>query len=163
MAPFVALLAVTWLAWLLAAPFLITPLSAIAYAIGSLVCHQLPDRSFHVGGFQLPVCARCLGIYAGAAFAAVIGAVRSSSRIGQPAKLTTRAARWIVALAALPTAISVGFEAGGVWHGTNAMRAVAGFPVGLAAAFVVVSVLATLHYKRCVPRRPTAPSQPPPI
>ena len=37
------------------------------YAIGSLICHQLPERSFHLWGAQLPVCARCTGIYAGAA------------------------------------------------------------------------------------------------
>src|SRR5438552_2016659 len=37
------------------------------YAIGSLVCHQLPERSFHLESVPLPVCARCTGIYAGAA------------------------------------------------------------------------------------------------
>ena len=36
------------------------------YAIGHVVCHQLPARSFHLWGAQLPVCARCTGIYAGA-------------------------------------------------------------------------------------------------
>ena len=28
-------------------------------------CHQLPDRSFHICGFQLPLCARCTGIFLG--------------------------------------------------------------------------------------------------
>lgn len=28
-------------------------------------CHQRPDRSFFIRGFQLPVCARCTGILAG--------------------------------------------------------------------------------------------------
>src|SRR5260221_11119827 len=38
-----------------------------AYAIGHVICHQLPARSFHLWGAVLPVCARCTGIYAGAA------------------------------------------------------------------------------------------------
>ena len=32
-----------------------------AYQAGSLVCHQRPERSFHLAGVQLPVCARCFG------------------------------------------------------------------------------------------------------
>src|SRR6185295_1848536 len=35
------------------------------YAVGSVICHQLPERSFHLWAAQLPVCARCTGIYAG--------------------------------------------------------------------------------------------------
>jgi uncharacterized membrane protein len=164
MAPFIALLATAWLVWLLAAPFLPTPVSALAYAMGSLVCHQLPERSFHIGAFQLPVCARCLGIYAGAALGAVSGAVpwpgRGPVRAG---RLMGNAARWTVGLAALPTAASVVLETTGVWRTTNEVRAAAGLPLGLGVALVVMSVLATLHYNGCVPRRPPAPSPPPHI
>ena len=28
-------------------------------------CHQLSDRSFHIHGVQLPLCARCTGIFLG--------------------------------------------------------------------------------------------------
>ena len=28
-------------------------------------CHQIPERSFFIKGFQLPVCARCTGIILG--------------------------------------------------------------------------------------------------
>ena len=28
-------------------------------------CHQLSDRSFHLFGFQFPLCARCTGIFFG--------------------------------------------------------------------------------------------------
>ncbi len=28
-------------------------------------CHQLPERSFSIGSYQLPVCSRCIGILTG--------------------------------------------------------------------------------------------------
>jgi uncharacterized membrane protein len=48
--------------------FLNTPpgLSGKADAIGYAVCHQIPDRSFHIGNYQLPLCSRCSGMYLGA-------------------------------------------------------------------------------------------------
>src|SRR6185436_8604187 len=51
-----------------------------AYAIGSGICHQLPARSFHLWSMQMPVCARCTGIYVGAAVAATIAMLRQSVR-----------------------------------------------------------------------------------
>ena len=62
--------AFAWLALLLASPFGPIPLAALTYGIGGFICHRMPERSFHLGGLQSPVCARCLGIYAGAALAA---------------------------------------------------------------------------------------------
>ncbi len=37
-----------------------------AWSVGRAVCHQLPTHSFTVNGQQLPLCARCTGIYLGA-------------------------------------------------------------------------------------------------
>jgi uncharacterized membrane protein len=46
-------------------------------AIGYAVCHRIPERSFHIGNYQLPLCARCTGMYLGAviglAFQSIIG------------------------------------------------------------------------------------------
>ncbi len=34
--------------------------------IGALTgCHQMPERSFFVRGYQFPVCARCTGVFLG--------------------------------------------------------------------------------------------------
>jgi uncharacterized membrane protein len=63
---------------------LVAGLSAGGYAIGSVICHQRPERSFHLWGAQLPVCARCTGVYVGAALAAIAPALR---RVERPALL----------------------------------------------------------------------------
>jgi uncharacterized membrane protein len=52
---------------------------AIWYALHygfSLVCHQQPERSFYLFGAPVAVCARCLGIYLGAA----VGLLLQTSR-----------------------------------------------------------------------------------
>src|SRR3989442_14005492 len=63
-----------WLALLVAAPAAAfgVPASGFAYALGSLICHQRPERSFDVFAAQMPVCARCIGLYVGAATGAVM-------------------------------------------------------------------------------------------
>ena len=74
-----------WLFALVVAPYLATHgnpgrvgawASAGVYLAGAILCHQQPARTFHAWGTQLPVCARCLGLYGGAALGAtaVVGA-----------------------------------------------------------------------------------------
>src|SRR5215510_6838555 len=87
-----ALGALCWSVALFAAPSLL-------YPIGALICHQRPERSFFIHGLQLPVCARCTGLYIGAAAASPLAVALASA-------LTAHRARWILSLAALPTAAS---------------------------------------------------------
>ncbi|MBI3263577.1 MAG: DUF2085 domain-containing protein, partial [Acidobacteria bacterium] len=44
--------------------------AALVYGAASWICHQRPERSFHIESIQLPVCARCFGLYVGVAFGA---------------------------------------------------------------------------------------------
>jgi uncharacterized membrane protein len=37
----------------------------VLYFLGSIVCHQIPDRTIMIGDKLLPVCARDTGIYIG--------------------------------------------------------------------------------------------------
>ena len=138
-------------------------MATLIYAAGSVICHQIPERSFHLGGFQIPVCARCLGIYAGAAAGAsihVLGAFSLSSMRWR--MLSPQAARRLFIVGAVPTLLTVALERGGVWNGTNNVRAIAGVALGIAGALVVMSAVATLHYNACQRRRPIEPSQIPP-
>jgi uncharacterized membrane protein len=162
-APAIAVVAVMWLLLLTAAPAGPTTLATLTYSIGAFICHQIPERSFHLGGFQLPVCARCLGIYAG--FAA--GAWTQVLVLPAPSRnwpLGPASARRVLVVSALPTALTLVLEWSGVWAGANIVRAIAGLALGTGVALVVMSVVATLHYSGCERRRPTGPSRrPPPI
>ena len=51
------------LGWLLSTP---PGLLGKADAIGYAVCHRIDGRSFHLGDRQLPLCARCSGMFLGA-------------------------------------------------------------------------------------------------
>jgi len=133
---------VLWLGAILVAPLAIASNhgalslgAACTYAAGSRVCHQRPDRCFWIRGRPMPVCARCTGIYAGAAVAGPLGLLLASG-------WSTRRARLAVALAALPTLISWSLEYAGLAHPSNALRAVFGLPLGFVVAWLVVGALA---------------------
>lgn len=150
----VASAAAAWFVLLLVAPVSPAPVSALTYALASLVCHQLPARSFHYGLVQLPVCARCIGIYGGAAVGSMIFA------ICRP-RLAAVSPRAMLVAGSLPVAITVALEWSGAWAPGNVIRALTGLVLGIAAAFVVVGAAATLHYEECARRRPIVPGPPP--
>ena len=141
----VALVALAWVAALAAGPFLAVPVAGLLYAAGSFICHQLPDRSFHVDAFQLPVCARCFGLYAGGAAGSLAAAVTGRTlRRRLLAREARRRYLWTTA-AALPTLLTLVLEHGFGWPLSNEARAVAALPLAAWVAFVVTSAVPTLH------------------
>ena len=144
-----ALLAVItgWNVALLAAPAGDPPqLSAVTYLAGSLVCHQQPARSFHWAGAQLPVCARCLGLYVGALFGVVgwagIAGWRQTRRSSASVLLAPPVVRAALIVAALPTLASVALAWMGLWDNSNVIRAALAIPLGATVAAVVAAVVA---------------------
>jgi uncharacterized membrane protein len=109
-------------------------LAAGVYAVGQFVCHQLPARSFHLWGAQLPVCARCTGIYAGAAAGAL---VLCDSRLRRRATRLGDRARILLLAAAVPTAVTLVFEWTTGVTPANWIRALAGLPLGAAVAWAI--------------------------
>ena len=141
-----------WLAAILLAPLEIAARPGIrslaaagVYAAGAHVCHQRPDRCFRIDGRPMPVCARCTGLYAGAAIAGPLALLLAFKLSGRPAPPKPNGgggrARLMVALAALPTAITWGTEIAGLAHPSNVVRAIAGLPLGFVAAWLVISTL----------------------
>jgi uncharacterized membrane protein len=134
--------ALTWSAALLVAPLALSSRhpylavsAALVYEAAGLVCHQRPERSFHLVGMPLPVCARCAGLYWSGAVVALV-AVLSARRAGRP-----RHAATLLVVAALPTAATVGLEFLGLMFPTNMTRALSALPLGGAAAWVFVRSL----------------------
>lgn len=131
--------AVTWLALILAAPAALSrgrlPVLTLAvYHAGSLVCHQRAERSFHLAGVQLPVCARCFGLYLAGAMGLTI-----AWRNRRP--LSARAVRTLLGLAALPIVSTVALEWLGAIETSNMQRMSTALPLGFAAGVVIVRSL----------------------
>lgn len=102
------------------------------------VCHQIPERSFYVGEFPLAVCARCTGLYAGAAAGVLLYPLaRPLTRTDAPAR------GWLLA-AALPTTIDLLLGVTGLWANTHLSRLLTALLAGTAAAFYVVPAFVDL-------------------
>jgi uncharacterized membrane protein len=102
-----------------------------AYALGSHLCHQRPERSFDRGARPLPVCGRCTGLYVGAALAfAAVAAIGPRPR-GSP-----RRYRRAMLLAAAPTALIAVGEWSGAGDPGNVLRGLLAVPLGAAAAWI---------------------------
>jgi uncharacterized membrane protein len=135
---------VAWVAMLPLVPFLAsrahasafgTALVVLVYAAGSLICHQLPERSYHLWTAQMPVCARCMGIYVGAAIAAVIAAAGSTPR---PPFREAWIVRFALIIAALPGVLTLLYEWTTGQTPSNLIRAASGIPIGAVVAWLVV-------------------------
>jgi uncharacterized membrane protein len=130
--------AVVWTLTLLAAPVAISrpPFAApaaVAYAASSRVCHQRPERSLRLAGMQMPVCARCFGLYLSGALGA-LAAWGSRRRPGDRARI-------VLAVAAAPTALTWAVEAAGLVSLTSLVRLLAALPLGLVAGWLFVQML----------------------
>jgi uncharacterized membrane protein len=102
------------------------------YLAASEICHQRPERSFHLAAVPWPVCARCLGLYMAAPIGALLAVMTRRTR---PLDLR----RWL-AIAGLPTATSLVLEWAGFVPVTNAMRCLAALPLGAMIAFAITRV-----------------------
>lgn len=143
----VTFVVLAWNAALVAAPASAPPtLSAATYLAGSLVCHQLPERSFHHAGAQYPVCARCLGLYLGAGIGVLAWAAVAGTG-GRPRASIAPAIEWSVIrpallIAALPTLLTVALAWTGAYDASNTLRALFALPLGAATAAIVAAVAA---------------------
>jgi len=106
--------------------------ATVGYFFFSGVCHQLPERSFHLWGEPLAVCARCSGVYAGFLAGALLFPVirRRLKREFPPA--------WVLGAAILPAAADFGLARLGVHDSGNALRLITGLIPGMAVSFFIL-------------------------
>ena len=112
--------------------------SSIIYNAFSYLCHQIPERSFHLAGHPFAVCSRCTGLYAGFAFATLtLPLVRSLKRTDTPNVI------WLL-LSAAPLAIDFAVTYFGIWQNNQFTRVTTGALFGTVAAIYVVPGLIEL-------------------
>jgi uncharacterized membrane protein len=112
---------------------------AAMHWIGFGLCNQLPARSFFAGGHQLPVCARCTGIYVGFVVSLAIIALleRGRRRTGMPPA-------WLLGLGVAAIAVMAwdGVTSyAGLRETTNMLRLATGLGTGFALSLVVAPIL----------------------
>jgi len=113
-------------------------LASAIYKVFSFVCHQIPERSFHLAGHPFGVCSRCAGLYSGFAVAALIYPLaRSLKRTDTPRRL------WLI-LAPVPLLIDFSLTYFGVWSNTHFSRFSTGALLGAVAVFYVMPGLIEL-------------------
>jgi uncharacterized membrane protein len=138
----VALITLTLVALIIGAPLAqgsgqVAFASAI-YKTFSFLCHQIPDRSFHLLGYKFAVCSRCTGIYSGLAIVVLIyPLVRSFDDTQTPSLV------WLF-LAAAPLAIDWSLGYFSIWQNNHASRFATGFLLGGAAVFYILPGLIEL-------------------
>ncbi len=106
--------------------------------VGYGLCHQLPERSLFAGNFQLPVCARDTGIYAGFVLSLLIIALVER---GRPSEIPRP---WLVVVGAafLGAMAADGVSSYAGWRSTtNDLRLLTGLLAGYALTLAMIPML----------------------
>lgn len=128
----------------------LTSVSEPLYHFFRYLCHQMPERSFHIAGEQFAVCSRCFGVYFGiiAGFLAY-PLFRNITDIGP-------IPRYWLFLSLIPVSVDWSLTALGIWENTHLSRFVTGLILGFACAVFIVPAIVeirrNLTYRRRGPR-----------
>ena len=110
-------------------------ISAPIYRFFSYICHQMPERSFHVENHPFAVCSRCFGVYFGLFFGFLIYPfVRKIEDIEPLPRV------WLF-LAMIPIGVDWSLGAFDIWENTHLSRFITGLILGAACAIYIVPAL----------------------
>jgi uncharacterized membrane protein len=113
--------------------------------LGYAMCHQLPARSFFYGGYQMPVCARDMGIYLGFLVVFLYWVARKRSGRGDMPD-------WIVLGAVVVGVLAFAFDALSSYLGfrdtTNDLRLASGLMMGVTIGVLLLSVISAMNGER---------------
>lgn len=105
------------------------------YTFFSYICHQIPERSFHILGHQFGVCSRCFGVYFGLLVGFLIYPLwRRIDDIEPPTRF------WLF-LSLMPIGIDWSLGVFGIWENTHLSRFITGLILGVACATYIVPAL----------------------
>ena len=126
-------------------------------AVGYAICHRIPERSFHLGGRPLPLCARCTGTYLGALTGFVtmwaLGHRRASNL--PPTKVIILLVGFIASMGmdGLNSYLSFFPNAPHLYEPSNLLRVTTGTLNGLALSIIVLPVFNFTLWREINPRR----------
>lgn len=112
--------------------------------LGSLVCHQRPERTLIVGGYHLPVCARCTGTYIGLLLGYSLLVLHRKNAKGPPNL-------YMSLLMMLPLWVDSFGQLFGFWTSTNDLRLITGLLFGTAVAPFLVYALSLQPFRGAIP------------
>lgn len=120
------------------------------YHFFSFICHQIPDRSFHIANEQFAVCSRCFGVYFGlfAGFA-IYPLWRNIDE-------TDPIPRFWLFVSLIPIAIDWSLTVFGIWNNNHASRFITGLILGIACATFIVPAIVEITRNLTYRRRLTA-------
>jgi uncharacterized membrane protein len=113
--------------------------------IGSLVCHQRPDRTLWIGGHYLPVCARDTGTFVGLLLGYIMLLFLRRKEAKGPPNL------YVSLVMMLPLWVDSFGQLFGFWTSTNYLRLITGLLFGAALAPMLVYALSLSALKGKIP------------
>lgn len=135
----VLLVVFAWLALIVLPPIVSaygqTEISSPMYRFFGMICHQLPERSFHLLEHQLAVCSRCFGVYFGLGVGAVVYPLWRRVDDIEPLPRI-----WLLA-SMVPIGIDWSLGVFGVWENNHASRFITGLILGLACVTYILPAL----------------------
>ena len=139
---------------------LVPPLAPLdkASLVGYTICHQIPARSFHILGQQLPLCARCTGTYLGVAIGfaalALLRRWRASEMLPTGMVVLMVAFIGIMGIDGLNSYFSLFKGLPTLYTPHNWLRAATGSLNGIALSMIVWPVFNFTLWRRPSPDRP---------
>jgi uncharacterized membrane protein len=129
-----------------------------AHLIGYAICHQIPDRTFVVGGRHLPLCARCTGTYLGIAIglgtALLLRRGRAGELLSTPLLVLMGAFILTMAVDGLNSYLVLLGRAPLLYEPRNWLRTATGILNGIALSLIVLPVFNYTLWKDPQPVRP---------
>lgn len=134
-----AILIAAWVFLILLAPLAeandFSNVSSPIYKLFSLICHQIPARSFYLENHAFAVCARCFGVYSGLLGGFIAYPIFRSIEMVEPFPR-----RWLF-LAMIPAAVDWSLGVLEIWENTHWSRFSTGFVLGAACAVFIIPAL----------------------
>jgi uncharacterized membrane protein len=132
-----------WSAIIVAAPLLTDlgfgTVARPIYSFFSFLCHQMPERSFHIAGHQFAVCSRCFGVYFGLVAGFLVYPLwRRLDNTEPPARF------WLF-LSLVPIGIDWSLGVFGIWENTHFSRFLTGLLLGVACATFIIPALVEIR------------------